>query len=109
MEDMLNPSSPSSSNTLPLGAATRPLTDDERRSRRIFVHLQGLCVTDEARASLDAFQTAYEKVVGGGGVGEAGAGAGAGAQKGRGGAGAKGGEAKGAGAGGFLEKLMGKK
>lgn len=107
MEDMLNPSSPSSSNTLPLGAATRPLADDERRSRRIFVHLQGLCVTDEARASLDAFQTAYEKV----GRGGAGAGAGAGAQKGRGGAGAKGGEAKGAGAGagGFLEKLMGKK
>ena len=106
MEDTLNPSSPSSSNTLPLGAATRPLADDERRSRRIFVHLQGLCVTDEARASLDAFQTAYEKVGAGGG---AGAGAGAGAQNGRGGAGAKGGEAKGAGAGGFLEKLMGKK
>lgn len=105
MEDTLNPSSPSSSITVPLGAATRPLTDDERRTRRIFVHLQGLCVTDEARASLDAFQTAYEKVGGGG----AGAGAGAGAQKGRGGAGAKGGEAKGAGAGGFLEKLMGKK
>lgn len=93
----MNPS-PSSSNTVPLGAATRRLTDDERRTRRIFVHLQGLCVTDEARASLDAFQTAYEKV---------GAGAGAGAQKGKGGAGAKGVEAKGA--GGFLEKLMGKK
>ena len=101
----MNPSpSSSSNNTGALGAAHRQLTDDERRTRRIFVHLQGLCVTDEARASLDAFQTAYEKVGAGGG---AGAGAGAKAEKGRGGAGAKGGEAKGA--GGFLEKLMGKK
>lgn len=34
--------------------------DDTRRIRRVFVHLNSLCQTDIAKASLAAFKTAYE-------------------------------------------------
>lgn len=35
--------------------------DDVRRNRRVFVHLNSLCQTDAAKASLAAFKSAYEK------------------------------------------------
>ncbi len=38
--------------------------EDERRIRRIFIHLHALCVTDEANASLAAFREAYERKMG---------------------------------------------
>lgn len=114
MEDITNTntSSPSSSaspsSSTQLSAANRKLSDDERRTRRIFVHLQGLCVTDEARKSLDEFQVAYERKLAGKGGGGGGV-----AEKGKavvakgGGAGTGVAEAKGA--GGFLDKLRGRR
>lgn len=95
-----SPASPSNNHQLG-AAAQRKLGDDERRTRRIFVHLQGLCVTDEARASLDEFQRAWEKKEGGGGGGRR-----VGAEKGKGGGA---GQAESKGAAGFLDKLMGKR
>ena len=37
--------------------------DDERRTRRVFVHLNSLCQTEVARESLAAFKAKYEKRV----------------------------------------------
>ncbi len=35
--------------------------EEERRVRRIFIHLQALCITDEAKSSLSAFREVYER------------------------------------------------
>ncbi|KAI9846543.1 MAG: hypothetical protein M1830_007442 [Pleopsidium flavum] len=35
--------------------------DEERRIRRVFIHLNSLCLTEEAKASLREFQIAFEK------------------------------------------------
>ena len=35
--------------------------DDTRRMRRVFIHLRSLCMTDEARDSLAAFQKKYDE------------------------------------------------
>ncbi|TLD28349.1 hypothetical protein PspLS_03917 [Pyricularia sp. CBS 133598] len=37
------------------------LEDEENRCRRIFLHLESLCVTREARTSLHAFQQLYAR------------------------------------------------
>ena len=34
--------------------------DDDRRIRRVFIHLKSLCTTEEAKDSLEAFKKAYE-------------------------------------------------
>ena len=35
--------------------------DEERRNKRVWIHLYSLCTTDEARASLAEFKTAKEE------------------------------------------------
>ena len=43
---------------------SRPLTDTEDRSRRVFDHLEKQCITPEARASLHQWQEKYARAVG---------------------------------------------
>lgn len=38
--------------------------DDERRIKRVFIHLNSLCATEEAKASLEKFRVLYEKRIG---------------------------------------------
>lgn len=38
--------------------------DDERRIKRVFIHLNSLCATEEAKASLETFRVLYEKRMG---------------------------------------------
>jgi hypothetical protein len=40
---------------------TRTCKGDERLSKRVFTHLESLCVNNEARKSLKAFQQAYAR------------------------------------------------
>lgn len=38
--------------------------NDERRIKRVFLHLNSLCVTEEAKESLEKFRVLYEKRMG---------------------------------------------
>ena len=37
------------------------MIDDAPRTQRIYIHLRNMCMTDEARKSLDLFRTAMEE------------------------------------------------
>ncbi len=41
-------------------AVSHKVQDEDRRIRRVFIHLSSLCLTEEAKASLKEFQMAYE-------------------------------------------------
>jgi hypothetical protein len=45
-------------------AAARSEKDEEKKARRIFAHLDALCLNDIARRSLRAFQEEYAQTVG---------------------------------------------
>lgn len=55
------PERPSQTNTSSSIKAAENLTDEDKRDRRVFAHLEGLCTTDEARASLYEFQEAFAR------------------------------------------------
>lgn len=44
--------------------ATKSDKEEERRNRRVFLHLEALCLTSEARRSLKAFQTIFARKIG---------------------------------------------
>ena len=50
---------------------SQPMHDDARRTRRVYIHLRSLCMTDEAKQSLDEFKTMMDarerKIAEGGG------------------------------------------
>ncbi|KAI0105132.1 hypothetical protein GGR51DRAFT_521007 [Nemania sp. FL0031] len=52
------------SNLPPYGAAAALLVDDDNRARRIFLHLDSLCATNEARMSLRQWQQSYARRTG---------------------------------------------
>jgi hypothetical protein len=41
-------------------SVAHPMNDEVRRNRRVFIHLRNLCMTDEAKESLDEFMTKVE-------------------------------------------------
>ncbi|KAL2048684.1 hypothetical protein N7G274_000596 [Stereocaulon virgatum] len=67
--DRTSPSpAPSFSST---DSLSQPMHDDARRTRRVYIHLRSLCMTDEAKQSLDDFKTMMDarerKIAEGGG------------------------------------------
>ncbi|KAI0839641.1 hypothetical protein F5Y06DRAFT_302842 [Hypoxylon sp. FL0890] len=55
------PQRPSETDKTATMKAAENLTDEDKRDRRIFMHLEGLCTTDEARNSLYSFQEDYAR------------------------------------------------
>ena len=50
--------SPSFSST---DSLNQPMHDEARRNRRVYIHLRSLCMTDEAKESLDSFKAMMEE------------------------------------------------
>ncbi|KAI1416382.1 hypothetical protein F5Y13DRAFT_177531 [Hypoxylon sp. FL1857] len=55
------PARPSALDPTPAMITAANLTDDDMRDLRIFMHLEGVCTTDDARDSLYDFQAAYAR------------------------------------------------